>query len=49
MDASQSETIGVEKTRERMGTDANILDIRPDEEWQKVGNIPGAISGHHIR
>jgi rhodanese-related sulfurtransferase len=44
MDASQSQTIGLEKTRERMGTDANILDIRPDEEWRKVGNIPGAIS-----
>ena len=26
-----------------MGSDANILDIRPDEEWQTVGNIPGAI------
>lgn len=38
------ETISVEKTRERMGTDANILDIRSDEEWQKVGNIPGAIA-----
>jgi rhodanese-related sulfurtransferase len=38
------ETISVEKTRERMGTDVNILDIRPDEEWQKVGNIPGAIA-----
>jgi rhodanese-related sulfurtransferase len=38
------ETISTEKTRERMGTDANVLDIRPDEEWRKVGNIPGAIS-----
>ena len=27
-----------------MGTDATVLDIRPDEEWQNVGNIPGAIA-----
>ena len=44
MEGSESkETISLADTRQRMGTDANILDIRSDEEWQKVGNIPGAI------
>jgi rhodanese-related sulfurtransferase len=43
--SGDGETISVEETRTRMGTDARILDIRPDEEWQSVGNIPGAISG----
>ena len=38
------ETIDVEDARIRMGTDATVLDIRPDEEWQTVGNIPGAVS-----
>jgi rhodanese-related sulfurtransferase len=37
-----SRTIGLEEARTRMGTDATVLDIRPDEEWQSVGNIPGA-------
>jgi rhodanese-related sulfurtransferase len=44
MEGSESnETISLADTRQRMGSDANILDIRSDEEWQKVGNIPGAI------
>ncbi len=44
MEGSEShETISLADTRQRMGTDANILDIRSDEEWQTVGNIPGAI------
>ena len=38
------ETIDVEEARTRMGTDLNLLDIRPDEEWQTVGNIPGAVA-----
>jgi rhodanese-related sulfurtransferase len=38
------ETIDVHEARTRMGTDATVLDIRPDEEWQTVGNIPGAVS-----
>jgi rhodanese-related sulfurtransferase len=38
------ETVDVEEARVRMGTDATFLDIRPDEEWQAVGNIPGAIA-----
>ncbi len=37
------ETIDVDETRTRMGTDLTVLDIRPDEEWQTVGNIPGAV------
>jgi rhodanese-related sulfurtransferase len=44
-ESGDRQTIGVEETRARIGTDANVLDIRPDEEWQTVGNIPGAISG----
>jgi rhodanese-related sulfurtransferase len=44
MEGGGQETIGVEDARERIGTDASVLDIRPDEEWQSVGNIPGAIS-----
>jgi rhodanese-related sulfurtransferase len=44
MEGSESnETISLADTRQRMGSDANILDIRSDDEWQKVGNIPGAI------
>jgi rhodanese-related sulfurtransferase len=47
MEGSESnETISLADTRQRMGTDANILDIRSDEEWQKVGNIPGAIQAN---
>jgi rhodanese-related sulfurtransferase len=38
------ENIDVHEARTRMGTDATVLDIRPDEEWQRVGNIPGAVS-----
>ena len=41
--STEETTIDVEDTRRRMGTDANILDIRSEDEWQRVGNIPGAI------
>jgi rhodanese-related sulfurtransferase len=44
MEGDGQETISAEDTRTRMGTDATVLDIRPAEEWQTVGNIPGAIS-----
>jgi rhodanese-related sulfurtransferase len=44
MEGSGQESISAEDARMRMGTDASVLDIRPAEEWQTVGNIPGAIS-----
>jgi rhodanese-related sulfurtransferase len=43
-DSGGKETIDVDEARTRMGTDLTVLDIRSDEEWQSVGNIPGAIS-----
>jgi len=43
-DSGGKETIGVDEARTRMGTDVTVLDIRSDEEWQTVGNIPGAVS-----
>jgi rhodanese-related sulfurtransferase len=43
-ESAGKETIDVDEARTRMGTDVTVLDIRPDEEWQTVGNIPGAIS-----
>ena len=43
-DNERRETIDAEEARVRMGTDATVLDIRSDEEWQSVGNIPGAVS-----
>lgn len=42
--SGDKQTIDVDEARTRMGTDLTVLDIRPDEEWQTVGNIPGAVS-----
>ena len=42
--SGDKQTIDVDEVRTRMGTDVTVLDIRPDEEWQTVGNIPGAVS-----
>lgn len=38
-------TVSAERARELIaGGKATVLDIRPDEEWQSVGNIPGSVS-----
>jgi rhodanese-related sulfurtransferase len=38
-------TVSAKRARELIaGGDATVLDIRPEEEWQSVGNIPGSVN-----
>jgi rhodanese-related sulfurtransferase len=40
----EEETLTAERARVLIaGGDANVLDIRSEEEWRTVGNIPGAM------